>query len=137
MTIGGLAAVVDGGFAQAANRSRARFRWVKAPTSDELTQLTHTIAQRVGRYLERQGLLVRDAGNSYLTAEGVDADSKSPIHQLLGSSITSATAPALLYLLHPCSRTALPSDHNKAARYSPYKPYPTVETTHWHLRWAK
>jgi hypothetical protein len=30
-----------------------------------------------------------------------------------------------------------PSDHNKAARYSPYKPYPTVETTHWHLRWVK
>ena len=32
----------------------ARFRWVKAPTNTELTQLTHTIAQRVGRYLERQ-----------------------------------------------------------------------------------
>ena len=38
-----------------------RFRWVKAPTSAELTQLTHTIAQRVGRFLERQGLLERDA----------------------------------------------------------------------------
>ena len=47
--------------------SRLRFRRVKAPTSDELTQLTHTIAHRVARYLERQGLLVRDAGNSYLT----------------------------------------------------------------------
>jgi hypothetical protein len=31
-----------------------RFRWVKAPTNSELTQLTHTIAQRVARYLERQ-----------------------------------------------------------------------------------
>jgi len=29
-----------------------------------------------------------DAGNSYLTAEGVDADPESPLHQLLGSSIT-------------------------------------------------
>ena len=38
----------------------SRFRWVQAPTSDELTQLTHTIAHRVGRYLERQSLLVRD-----------------------------------------------------------------------------
>ena len=38
-----------------------RFRRIKAPTSDELTQLTHTIAQRVARYLERQGVLVRDA----------------------------------------------------------------------------
>ncbi len=65
-------------------------RWdvTKAPSSDELTQLTHTIAHRVARYLERQGLLVRDAGNSYLTAEGVDADPDSPMSQLLGSSIT-------------------------------------------------
>ena len=46
---------LDGVYIDSANRSRARFRWVKAPTSDELTQLTHTIAQRVGRYLERQG----------------------------------------------------------------------------------
>ncbi|ECM6147938.1 IS91 family transposase, partial [Escherichia coli] len=28
--------------------------------------LTHTIAHRVGRYLERQGLLERDVENSYL-----------------------------------------------------------------------
>ena len=31
----------------------AGFRWLKAPTNDELTQLTHTIAHRVGHYLER------------------------------------------------------------------------------------
>jgi len=79
---------LDGVYIESADRSRTRFRWVKAPTSNELTQLTHTIAQRVGRYLERQGLLVRDAGHSYLTTEGVDADPESPIHQLLGSSIT-------------------------------------------------
>jgi len=30
--------------------SSARFRWVKAPTSDELTQLAHTIAHRLARY---------------------------------------------------------------------------------------
>jgi len=35
----------------------ARFRWVKAPISEELTQLAHTIAYRVGCFLERQGLL--------------------------------------------------------------------------------
>ena len=29
-----------------------------------------------------------DAGNSYLTAEGVDADPESPMSQLLGSTIT-------------------------------------------------
>jgi hypothetical protein len=33
-------------------------------------------------------LLVRDAGNSYLTAEGVDTDPESPMNQLLGHSIT-------------------------------------------------
>jgi hypothetical protein len=41
-----------------------RFRWVKAPTNAELTQLTHTLAIRVGHFLERQGLLERDAENS-------------------------------------------------------------------------
>ncbi len=86
-----------------------RFRWVKAPTSQELTQLAHTIAHRVGRVdarhpwrapygrilcvqirsrricLERQGLLERDAENSYLASDVVDDD---PLNQLLGSSIT-------------------------------------------------
>jgi hypothetical protein len=33
-----------------------RFCWVKAPTSVELNQLTQTLARRIGRYLERQGL---------------------------------------------------------------------------------
>ena len=55
-------------------------------------QLTHTIAHRVARYLERQGLLVCDAGNSYLTADGIDADPESPMNQLLGSSITYRVA---------------------------------------------
>jgi len=52
-----------------------RFRWVKAPTRNELTQLTHTIAQRIARYLERQGLLERDTGNIFLTPEAIDAAS--------------------------------------------------------------
>jgi len=79
----------------------ARPRWVKAPTSQELTQLVHTIAQRVGRFLERQDLLERDADdcmdaggratqgavaeNSYLASDAVDED---PMTQLLGHSIT-------------------------------------------------
>ncbi len=62
------------------NRSPVRFRWVKAPSSDELTQLTHTIAQRVARYLERQRLLVRDAENSCLTQDGMK---EGPVDQLL------------------------------------------------------
>ncbi len=68
-----------------ATGSSARFRRVKAPTSAELTQLTHTIAHRLARYLERQGLLERDAEHSYLALEGLDED---PMDQLRGHSIT-------------------------------------------------
>jgi hypothetical protein len=63
----------------------ARFRWVKAPTSQELTQLAQTIAHRVGLFLERQGLLERDAENSYLASDVVDDDAMTP---LVGHSIT-------------------------------------------------
>lgn len=52
----------------------ARFRWVNAPTSGELTRLAHTIAHRVGRFLERKGLLERDMENSYLASDVVDDD---------------------------------------------------------------
>ena len=64
---------------------RAQFRWVKAPTNSELNQLTHTIAQRLARYLERQGLLEQDVEQSYLTLECEDED---PMDQLRGHSIT-------------------------------------------------
>ena len=62
-----------------------RFRWVKAPTSAELAGLTQTLARRIGRFLERQGLLERDAENSYLAGDAFEA---GPMEQLLGSSIT-------------------------------------------------
>ena len=70
-------------------------------TSAEITQLAHAIAHRVGRFLERQGLLERDADdcmeaggkampgaiaeNSFLALDAVDED---PLNQLLGYSIT-------------------------------------------------
>lgn len=62
----------------------ARFRWVKALTSQELNRLSHTIAHRIGRFLGRQGLLERDAENSYLAGDAVDDDPMTP---LLGHSI--------------------------------------------------
>jgi len=62
-----------------------RFCWVKAPTSEALTQLAHTIAHRVGRFLERRGLLERDAENSYLASDAVDDDA---MNSLRGHSIT-------------------------------------------------
>ena len=79
---------LDGVYIDGSNRHPVRFRRVKAPTRGELVQLTHTIAHRVARYLERQGLLERDTGNIYLTPEAVDASDEDPSNQLLGSSIT-------------------------------------------------
>lgn len=78
-----------------------RFCWVKAPTSQELTQLAHTIAHRVGRYLERRGLLERDAEDSYLASDTMDDD---PLTQLLGHSITYRIAVGFLRcsLCKPC-----------------------------------
>jgi hypothetical protein len=66
-----------------------RFRCVTAPTSAELARLTQNLAQRIGRYLQRQGLLERDAENSYLAGIGLEA---GPLDQLLGSSITYGIA---------------------------------------------
>jgi len=66
----------------------SRIRRVKAPTSDELSRLTHTIAHRVGRYLERRGLLESDIGNTRLTQKAVSASDEDPSNHLLGSSIT-------------------------------------------------
>ena len=59
-----------------------------APTGDELTQLTHTIARCIGRYLERRALLERDTGNTYLTQEAVLISNEDPSSHLLESSIT-------------------------------------------------
>jgi hypothetical protein len=47
--------------------------------------LAHTIAHRVGRFVERQGWLTREAENSYLAGDVAD---DAPLNQLLGSSIS-------------------------------------------------
>ena len=61
------------------------FRRTRAPTSAELFQRTQTLAHRIGRYLERRGLLERDADNACLISNEAEADT---MEQLLGSSIT-------------------------------------------------
>ena len=76
---------LDGVYVEGRHGTLVRFQWVKSPTSDELSQLTHAIARRVGRFLERQGLVERDAENSYLTGEAVDDESMA---HLQGHSIT-------------------------------------------------
>jgi hypothetical protein len=50
-----------------------------------LARLAQALAPRIGRYLERQGLLERDAESSYLAGDALEA---GPMEQLLGSSIT-------------------------------------------------
>lgn len=79
---------LDGVYAECPDGS-LRFRWVKAPTSAELARLTQTLALRIGRYLERQGLLERDAENSYLAGDALEVGAMA---QLLGSSITCRIA---------------------------------------------
>ena len=79
---------LDGVYIDPRHGKQVRFRRVKAPTRDELTQLTHTIAHRIGRHLERTGLLERDTGQIYLTPEAMDASDEDPSNHLLGSSIT-------------------------------------------------
>ena len=85
---------LDGVYIGGSNGQPVRFRRAKTPNTDELTRLTHPIAHRIAPYLESQGLLERDTGNIYLTPEAVDSSDEDPSNHLLGSSITSATAPA-------------------------------------------
>lgn len=51
---------LDGVYEQAPDGTCLRFQSVRAPTSARLTQRAHTIARRVGRLLEREGLMERD-----------------------------------------------------------------------------
>jgi hypothetical protein len=62
-----------------------RFLQVEAPTSADLTRLVVQISERVGRHLERRGLLVRDSENAYLEWDGEEA---SPLDDLAGHAIT-------------------------------------------------
>jgi len=77
------------------------FRWVKAPTSAELARLTQTLAQRIARHLGCQGVLERDAENSYLAGDELEGGTMA---QLLGLSITYRIAVGPLTKAARCSR---------------------------------
>jgi hypothetical protein len=62
-----------------------RFRPVTVPTTAELSKLTQTIAERLGRLLQGQGLRERDAENCHLTGDGLET---GPMDQLIGHAIT-------------------------------------------------
>ena len=58
---------------------------VPSPSTEELKGLVQRIAERIGRSLERSGLITRDIDNAYLAFNPAE---EAPIHGLLGSSIT-------------------------------------------------
>jgi hypothetical protein len=65
---------------------KPHFRRVTAPFKTELEVLVRQISERVGRHLERRGLLERDLESSWLTLDSADED--DGINALLGHSIT-------------------------------------------------
>ena len=73
---------LDGVYIDSTRGSRTRFRRGKAPTSDELTQLTYAIARRIAHYLERQGLLERDVEGAWLTSSAGGEENEAAIHHL-------------------------------------------------------
>ena len=60
-------------------------RTVKPPTPEDLDTITHTIAKRVSRYLERAGYLYRDAESEYLD---LVPDEQDAMHSIIGASVT-------------------------------------------------
>jgi hypothetical protein len=60
----------------------------KAPTPEQLTEVLHTISQRVAGFLERRGLLERDEENSYITLDGLDGLDEDPMQELHSHSVT-------------------------------------------------
>ena len=80
---------LDGAYSS--NGHPNRFRQVKAPSRTELTRLTHTIAQRAGRYLERQGLVERDTGNIFLAQDAVTPTKRGKRKKLLSADGTDHT----------------------------------------------
>ena len=64
---------------------RLTFRRVPPPTVAALEKLIRGLSERVGRTLERQGLLVRDFESSFLTLDPAEV---SGFDDLLGHSIT-------------------------------------------------
>jgi ribosomal protein S27E len=72
--------VLDGVYRRE-GEGRLRFVPVPAPSTDELKCLVQRMAERIGRSLERAGLITRDIENAYLA---FDLSEEAPINGLLG-----------------------------------------------------
>jgi hypothetical protein len=69
---------LDGVYVYRGDRS-PRFQRLKAPVKDELEDLVQLISQRVGRCLERQGLLEQDTESAWLELDPTDEADATPI----------------------------------------------------------
>ncbi len=65
------------------------FRHVATSGTAELQALVQQIAGRIGRMLEKRGLIERDAENAWLSS---DPSRAGPLDDLIGSSITDRIA---------------------------------------------
>tara|TARA_B110001450_G_scaffold163463_1_gene152392 strand:+ start:276 stop:1241 length:966 start_codon:yes stop_codon:yes gene_type:complete len=70
---------LDGAYAED-HYGKQRFHRVKAPTHDELNTLVHTLSHRIAGCLEKQGLLERDAENTWLVLEQDEDDALTQLH---------------------------------------------------------
>ena len=66
-------------------RAAPVFRAVRSPAAGELQALVQQMAERIGRLLEKRGLIERDAESAWLSGEPVQAGS---LDELLGHCIT-------------------------------------------------
>jgi hypothetical protein len=83
-----------------------------------ISKPVNVLSERVGRYLECQGLLVRDMDNSYLALEPRD---ECGLEQVLDSSITYRIA---IGPPQGCNAFTLQT-------------LPAVQTTRWRTRWPR
>lgn len=74
---------LDGVYAED-DYGKQRFHRVKTPTHSGLNTLVHTLSHRIAHCLQKQGLLERDAENTWLTLEYEEGDA---LTQLQGASV--------------------------------------------------
>jgi hypothetical protein len=84
-----------------------------APSSEELQGLVRRIVGRIGRSLERSGLITRDIENAYLA---FDPAEEAPINGLLGASITYRIATGPREGQKVFSLQTLPAEPDKTRR---------------------
>jgi hypothetical protein len=85
---------------------------VPAPRQAALLRLVHTIAERMGRSLERAGLITHDIENVYLAFD--HPSEEAPIHALIGYSITSRIAVGRFQATYRAPPSAIGKDRRAA-----------------------